>query len=133
MRTSAKGNRYLLSTLILGLVIAFSPNLLMAKDKICKHPPVQDKASLTQWRWGGVGNVQEEEQKKEKEYPKLEGKEECYNYRRSGKKINCACSHTCDLNKGDPNNRYIIPGAEDYKCSNHCKKQMCKCKTKCQT
>lgn len=116
MRISAKTNHYLLSILFLGLMTVYSPGPLTSKEKTS-----QGKASLAQ-----AGE-------KEKEYPKLEGKEECFNYRISGKKINCACSHKCDFEKGDPNNRYIVPGQEDWKCSNHCKKDKCKCKTKCQT
>lgn len=120
MRTSGPTSRFLLFVMLFGLVVAYFPGQL---------------TSLTQWKgWRGSGSNQEEpEKKKEKDFPKLEGKEECFNYRTPGKKINCRCSHVCDLDKGDPNNRYIVPGAEDYKCSNHCRKDKCKCKTKCQT
>lgn len=162
MRISATTNHYLLSILLLGLVAVYFPGPSTAKDKpfvccnvkdhskphkcsngtpcneqcdhdICKHSSVQGKANLTQQDWKDYNGGGQEQKKKEKEYPKLEGKKECFNYRTPGKKINCSCSHICDLDKGDPKNRFIVPDNEDYKCANHCKKHMCKCKTKCQT
>ena len=56
----------------------------------------------------------------------------CYNYKHDGKKPNCKCWGNANPNQPiNPNCK--PPNGEDVHCTNHCRKDLCKCKMKCQS
>ncbi len=61
----------------------------------------------------------------------LEGTKKCHNFTRGGEKANCSCWGNANPNdKKYPNCKQQ---GEDPKCTNHCKKDMCDCKSPCQS
>ncbi len=61
-----------------------------------------------------------------------DGLVECHNFVKNGKKANCICWG--EWNPNNPSNPQCKPPAgEDPRCTNHCRKELCKCKPKSQS
>ncbi|MBI2063070.1 MAG: hypothetical protein HYT61_02405 [Candidatus Yanofskybacteria bacterium] len=71
-------------------------------------------------------------QSKEVAQAQPDGVAECHNFQRNGKKANCVCWGQNNPSN-PPNSECKPPAGEDPRCTNHCKKELCKCKPKCQS
>ena len=64
--------------------------------------------------------------------PPQDGVAKCHNFEKDGEPANCPCWGYANPNEPQPPD-CKPPEGEDPKCTNHCRKDLCGCKSKCQS